>query len=75
MNYSHWSPIARQVLYLYGLQQRIDQFSELCPKILNTDIGWKLIELLKIKLKKPSSVVHLNTCINFELDVTIFNLT
>jgi hypothetical protein len=51
MDYPHWPPIARQLLHLYGLKQRIDeymnQFTELCPKILNSDVGWELKEAYK----------------------------
>ncbi|CAF3502703.1 unnamed protein product [Rotaria socialis] len=54
--YSHWPPISRQLLYLNGLKQRIDlfmtQFIELCPKILNSDIGWELKEAYRIAKDK-----------------------
>lgn len=47
-HYVHWPPIARQLLYLFGLKQRIEQlidrFTELCPKIINSDIGWEMKE-------------------------------
>jgi len=56
MNYPHWPPIARQLLYLFGLKERIEQymhqFSELCPKILNSDIGWELKEAYRIAKEK-----------------------
>ncbi|KAG0416633.1 Dynein beta chain, flagellar outer arm [Dictyocoela muelleri] len=46
--YSHLPPIGRQLLYLYGLKQRIcemfDQFCSLCPKIVNSDQGWEIKE-------------------------------
>jgi hypothetical protein len=52
-NYLHWPPIARQLLYLFGLKQRIEQFmnqfTELCPKILNSDVGWELKEAYRIQ--------------------------
>lgn len=45
-DYPQWPPIARQLLHLFGLKQRIEQlfnqFSDLCPKILNSDVGWEL---------------------------------
>ena len=61
MNYPHWPPIARQLLYLYGLKQRIDlymnQFSELCPKIMNSDVGWELKEGYRIAKEKIQKFV------------------
>jgi hypothetical protein len=55
-NYLHWPPIARQLLYLFGLKQRIEQFmnqfTELCPKILNSDVGWELKEAYRIAKEK-----------------------
>lgn len=54
--YLHWPPLARKLLYLYGLKQRIDlfmnQFIELCPKVLNSDIGWELKEAYRIAKEK-----------------------
>ncbi|UJR11505.1 hypothetical protein I4U23_015686 [Adineta vaga] len=56
MNYPNWPPRARQLLYLYGLKQRIDQymnqFSELCPKIMNSDVGWELKEAYRVAKEK-----------------------
>ncbi|CAF1541940.1 unnamed protein product, partial [Rotaria sordida] len=52
----HWPPIARKLLYLYALKQRIDlvmnQFIELCPKIINSDIGWEIREAYRIAKDK-----------------------
>ncbi|CAF3984528.1 unnamed protein product, partial [Rotaria sordida] len=52
----HWPPIARKLLYLYALKQRIDlvmnQFIELCPKIINSDIGWEIREAYRIAKEK-----------------------
>ena len=47
-NHRHWPPLARRSLHLYGLKQRIDQsinqFSSLCPKIIHSDLGWEIRE-------------------------------
>jgi hypothetical protein len=55
-NYSHWPPLARQLLHLFGLKQRIDQlmnqFIELCPKLINSDIRWELKEAYRIAKDK-----------------------
>jgi hypothetical protein len=55
-NYSHWPPLSRQLLYFYGLKQRIDQlmnqFIELCPKLINSDIRWELKEAYRIAKDK-----------------------
>jgi dynein heavy chain len=63
MNYPHWPPIARQLLYLYGLKQRIEQFmnqfTDLCPKILNSDIGWELREGYRIAKEKIQRLVFI----------------
>ncbi|CAF4677780.1 unnamed protein product [Rotaria sp. Silwood1] len=56
INYLHLPPLSRQLIYLYGLKQRIDlfmnQFIELCPKIVQSDIGWEIREAYRIAKDK-----------------------
>lgn len=76
--YSHWPPIARQLLFLFGLKQRIDllieRFTELCPKIINSAIGWEMKEayrmakdkILKFDLQQNSSIFCFSSSRNEE---------
>jgi len=62
-NYCHQPPIARQLLFLFGLKQRIDNywhlFIDLCPKIVNSDLGWELKESFRIATEKIAKFVFL----------------
>jgi hypothetical protein len=50
--YVHWPPVARQLLYLHGLEQRIQRvfvhFSALCPRIIKSDVGWEMREAYRL---------------------------
>ena len=70
-HYPHWPPIARQLLYLFGLKQRMDsvmdRFVELCPKILNSDIGWEMKEAYRIGKDKIQKFDSRRNIFNIEL--------
>ena len=65
-NFRHWPSIARQLVHLRALQQRIErifrQFVELCPKLVQSDVGWALREVYRTtKDKIHRSVSSKNT--------------
>ena len=75
MDYPHWPPIARQLLHLYGLKRRtdeyMDQFTELCPKLLNSDVGWELKEAYRIAKDKIQRLLK-QSLIFYLLEVCVF---
>lgn len=60
-NYLNLPPISRQFMFFYGLKQRIDlfmnQFIELCPKIIHSDIGWEIREAYRVAKDKIQKFV------------------
>jgi hypothetical protein len=63
-NYPHLPPIARQILFLHGLKQRIEEvmnsFAELCPKIIDSAQGWELREASRVAKEKIDRLVLLS---------------